>query len=356
MVKFFLERPVFAWVLALVTMMAGVLAIFTMPLQQYPTVAPPTIEVSVTYPGASASTVNDTVVQVIEQEMTGLDSLQYISSNSDSSGNASVSLTFALGTDPDIAQVQVQNKLNLAEPRLPQAVRQQGISVTQEGGSFLMVVGFVAEDGELTRLDLGDLVSSNIEEPVARVQGVGSVQVFGSEYAMRIWLDPDALTQYGVTVGDVTEAISAQNVQLTAGELGGLPAVPGQQLNATVQSASLLETPEDFRQILLRTNDNGARVQLGDVARVALGSGASQIESFYNGDSAAGMGINLSPDANALATTERVKERLAELEGTYLETGDVAVEEPTRPGVGSTPTGPTAREDTDGRSGPDAPF
>jgi len=314
MVRFFLERPVFAWVLAIVTMMAGILGIATMPLQQYPTVAPPTVEIQTTYPGASAETVGDTVVQVIEQEMTGLDNLQFISSNSDSSGNATIALTFALGTNPDIAQVQVQNKLNLAEPRLPEVVRQQGISVTQSSDSFLMVVGFVAEQGGgLTRLDLGDFVASNVEEPVARVQGVGNVQIFGSEYAMRIWLDREALNNYNMTVGDVTAAIEAQNVQLTAGELGGLPAVEGQQLNATVQSASLLETPEEFRDILLRTSADGARVRLGDVARVALGSGTSQIESFYNGDPAAGMAVNLAPDANALATTQRIKDRLSEL-------------------------------------------
>jgi multidrug efflux pump len=314
MVEFFLRRPVFAWVLAIVAMMAGALAIVTMPLQQYPTVAPPTIEIQTTYPGASARTVSNTVVQVIEQQMTGLDGLQYMSSNSDSSGNATLALTFALGTDPDIAQVQVQNKLNLAEPRLPEAVRQQGISVTQSSAAFLMVVGFVSEDGNLTRLDLGDFVASSIQEPLARVQGVGNVRLFGSEYAMRIWLDREALNNYSMTVGDVAAAIEAQNIQLTAGELGGLPAVEGQQLNATVQSASLLETPEEFRRILLRTRDDGSHVRLDDVARVELGSGTSNIESFYNGAPAAGMAINLAPEANALATTERIKERLTELE------------------------------------------
>ncbi len=314
MVNFFLDRPVFAWVLAIVTMMAGGLAVWTMPLQQYPTVAPPSIEIQTTYPGASAETVSNTVVQVIEQEMTGLDNLQYMSSNSDSSGNATITLTFALGTDPDIAQVQVQNKLNLAEPRLPSVVRQQGISVTQSSSSFLMVIGFVSEDGELSRLDLGDFVASNIEEPIARTQGVGNVQVFGSEYAMRIWLDPAALTNYNMTVGDISDAIEAQNVQLTAGELGGLPAVEGQQLNATVQSASLLETPEAFRNILLRSGDGGAPVRLKDVARVELGAGTSHIQSFYNGKEAAGVAVNLAPDANALATTNRVKERLSELD------------------------------------------
>jgi len=313
-VEFFLERPVFAWVLAIVTMMAGVLAIRSMPLQQYPTVAPPTVEVQTTYPGASAETIRNTVVQVIEQQMTGLDGLQYMSSNSDSSGNATIALTFALGSDPDIAQVQVQNKLSLAEPRLPGVVRQQGISVTQSSASFLMVIGFVAEDGGLTRLDLGDFVASNIEEPIARVQGVGDVQLFGSEYAMRIWLDREALRRYNLTVGDVSAAIAAQNVQVTAGELGGLPAVAGQQLNATVQSASLLETVAAFRNVLLRTSDAGAAVRLEDVARIALGNGTSQIESFYNGRPAAGIAVNLAPDANALATTRRVKQRLRELE------------------------------------------
>lgn len=315
MVEFFLRRPVFAWVLAIVTMLAGAISIATLPVQQYPNVAPPAVEIQATYPGASAKTVADTVVKVIEQQMTGLDGLIYMSSTASSSGSAQISLTFALGTDPNIAQVQVQNKLSLAEPRLPAAVRQQGISVTRSRESFLMVAGFVSKDSGLTRLDLGDAVSSNLQEPVARVQGVGNVQVFGSEYAMRVWLDPSALSQYGLSVGDVTSAIEAQNVQLTAGELGGLPAVEGQQLNATVTAQTLFETPEQFREILLKTQEDGSRVRLEDVARVELGAGTSHIKSFYNGEPAAGMAINLAPGANALATTDRVKERLAELGG-----------------------------------------
>ena len=312
MVEFFLARPIFAWVLAIVTMLSGVLAIWVLPVQQYPSVAPPAVEVRATYPGASAETVADTVVQVIEQEMTGLDNLIYMSSTASSSGNATISLTFALGTDPNIAQVQVQNKLNLAEPRLPELVREQGISVTRSREAFLMVVGFVSTDGELSRLDLGDFVSSQIAEPIARVQGVGNVQVFGSEYAMRIWLDPNALTSFGLTVSDVTSSIEAENIQLTAGELGGLPAVDGQQLNATVTAQSLFQTREQFRNILLKTQSDGSRVLLEDVARVDLGAGTSHIQSFYNGEPAAGMAINLAPGSNALATTERVKARLEE--------------------------------------------
>jgi len=319
MVRFFLDRPVFAWVLALVTMLAGVLAIATLPVQQYPTVAPPAVEVQITYPGASAETAANTAVQVIEQEMTGLDNLLYMSSTSGSTGNATITITFALGTDPNIAQVQVQNKVSLAEPRLPEVVRQQGISVTRSREAFLMVVGFLSMTGDMTRLDLGDFVSSNVEEPIARVEGVGAVRVFGSEYAMRIWLDPDALNAYRLSVGEVNDAIRAQNVQITAGELGGLPAVDGQQINATVTSQSLLETPEQFRNILLRSDPDGSQVRLGDVARVDLGAGTRHIESFYNGQPAAGLAVNLAPDANALATTERIKARLEELSPLFPE-------------------------------------
>jgi multidrug efflux pump len=312
-INFFLTRPVFAWVVAIVIMLAGVIAMLVLPIQRYPTVAPPAVEIQADYPGASADTVSNTVVQVIEQEMTGLDNLLYMSSNADSSGHASVTLTFAAGTDPNIAQVQVQNKLALAEPRLPEMVRQQGISVEKASTSFLMVMAFVSSDGRLSKQDLADFVSSDLAEPIGRISGVGSVQVFGSEYAMRIWLDPAALIDYGLTVADVIAAIEAQNAQVTAGQLGGLPAVEGQQINATVTAQTLLNSPEEFRDILLKSNPDGSRVLLGDVARIGLGAGATHIDTFYSGQPAAGMGINLAPGANSLEVTKAVRERLDEL-------------------------------------------
>jgi len=314
MIDFFLARPVFAWVLAIVVMLTGIMAIFTLPIQRYPSVAPPAVEIEANYPGASADTVSNTVVQVIEQQMTGLDNLLFLSSTAESSGQATITLTFAAGTNPDIAQVQVQNKLKLAETRLPEVVRQQGIQVEKASTSFLMVMGFVSTDGRLSKQDLADFASSELAEPIGRVTGVGSVQVFGSEYAMRIWLKPAALFSYGLTVSDVSAAIEAQNAQVTAGQFGGLPAVEGQQLNATITAQTLLNAPEEFGNILLKTASDGSRVQLDDVARLELGGGAVQIDTFYNGEPAAGLGINLAPGANALAVTEAVKQRIEELQ------------------------------------------
>lgn len=313
MTSFFLSRPVFAWVLAIVTMLAGVMAILVLPIERYPAVAPPAVEIQADYPGASADTVSNTVVQVIEQEMTGIDNLLYMSSTADSSGHATITLTFAAGTDPDIAQVQVQNKLKLAEPRLPEVVRQQGISVEKANSSFLMVMAFVSTDGRLSKQDLADFISSELAEPIGRVTGVGSVQVFGSEYAMRIWLHPSALTKYGLTVADVIAALEAQNAQVTAGQLGGLPAVDGQQLNATVTAQTLLNSPEEFRNILLKSNPDGSRVLLGDVARVELGGGPVTIDTFYDGEPASGLAVNLAPGANTLEVTAAVKSRIEEL-------------------------------------------
>lgn len=333
MVNFFLKRPVFAWVLAIAVMLAGVLAINTLPIQRYPTVAPPAVEIQASYPGASSDTVSNTVVQVIEQEMTGLDGLLYMGSTSDSTGHATITLTFASGTDPDIAQVQVQNKLALAEPRLPTVVRQQGISVEKASESFLLVKAFISGDGEMTKQAIADFVHSDIKEPIARVTGVGSVTVFGSEYAMRIWLDPDALIRYGLTVSDVRSAIETQNAQVTAGQFGGLPAVEGQQLNATVTSQTLLNTPEEFRNILIKTQPDGSRVRLGDIARVALGGGSTHIDSFYNGQPAAGLAVTLAPGANSLETTRRVEERLNELEPYFPKDLEVATPFETAPFV-----------------------
>ncbi|MFA9460887.1 efflux RND transporter permease subunit [Thiohalorhabdus methylotrophus] len=333
MVNFFINRPVFAWVLAIAVMLAGALAIQTLPVKRYPTVAPPAVSIQATYPGASADTVSNTVVQVIEQQMTGVDNLIYMSSTSSSSGSAQITLTFETGTDPDIAQVQVQNKLKQAEPLLPEAVQRQGVKVSQSNDSFLMVAAFISSDGRLAKQDLADFVASDIAEPIGRIQGVGNTQVFGSQYAMRIWLDATALANYNLTVGDVRSAIESQNTVVTAGELGGLPAVDGQQLNATVSAQGLMETPEDFRNILLKTRADGSRVRLADVARVELGGESVAIQSFFNGDPAAGLGINLASGANSLATAERIKERLHELSSYFPEGVEVRFPYSTAPFV-----------------------
>ena len=314
MARFFIDRPIFAWVIAIIMMMAGALAIYSLPIEQYPTVAPPEVSISGNYPGASAKTVEDSVTQVIEQQMNGIDNLMYMSSSSDSFGNAQISLTFAPGTDPDIAQVQVQNKLQLATPLLPQEVQQQGMQVTKSSDSFLMVVGFTSEDGSLTRADLADYVASNVQDPISRVAGVGQIQLFGSPYAMRIWLDPNKLNKYDLTPQDVTQTIQVQNNQVASGQLGGAPAVEGQQLNATIIAQTRLEDTEEFRNILLKVNPDGSQVFLEDVARVELAAQSFDVQGRYNGQPAAGLAINLATGANALDTAEALRARLAELE------------------------------------------
>src|SRR3990167_1200987 len=246
---FFIDRPIFAWVLAIAVMLAGVLAINSLPIAQYPSIAPPAISVSASYPGASARTLEDTVTQVIEQKMKGLDGLMYMSSTSESNGSVTLTLTFSADTNTDIAQVQVQNKLALATPLLPQEVQRQGVSVAKSARNFLLVAGFVSEDGSMSNIDIGDYVASNVQDIVSRVNGVGEVQMFGSQYAMRIWLDPAKLQNYKLTTADISAAISAQNAQVSAGQLGGMPALEGQQLNATVTAQSRLQTPEQFRDI-----------------------------------------------------------------------------------------------------------
>ena len=280
MSRFFIDRPIFAWVVALVIMLVGGLAILKLPINQYPSIAPPAVGISVSYPGASAQTVQDTVVQVIEQQLNGIDGLRYISSESNSDGSMSITVTFNQGTDPDIAQVQVQNKLQLATPLLPQEVQQQGIRVTKAVRNFLMVVAVVSEDGSMDRFDLADYIVSNIQDPISRTQGVGDFQVFGAPYAMRIWLDPAKLNSFNLMPGDVSTAIKAQNVQVSAGQFGGLPAVPGQQLNATILSKTRLQTPEQFRDILLKVNSDGSQVRLGDVASVELGAQNADITAL----------------------------------------------------------------------------
>jgi len=317
MAQFFIHRPIFAWVIALVIMLAGILTLTKMPVAQYPTIAPPTVTISATYPGASAKTVENTVTQIIEQQMNGLDGLRYISSNSAGNGQASINLNFEQGIDPDIAQVQVQNKLQSATALLPEDVQRQGVRVTKSGASFMQVIAFYSPDNSLSASDIKDYVNSNISEPLSRVAGVGEVQVFGGSYAMRIWLDPAKLTSFNLTPADVAAAIRAQNSQVAVGQLGGAPATSGQVLNATVNAQSMLQTPEQFKNIFLKNTAAGAQVRLSDVARVELGSDNYQFDSKFNGNPAGGVAIKLATGANALDTAKAVEKRLSELRNNY---------------------------------------
>ncbi|WP_299068572.1 efflux RND transporter permease subunit [uncultured Psychrobacter sp.] len=318
MSRFFIDRPIFAWVLAILVMLIGVISVVNLPIEQYPRIAPPTVSVSATYPGANAQTVENSVVQIIEQRMKGLDGLMYISSSSSSNGSASVTLTFENGTDPDTAQVQVQNKLQAAMSALPEAVQRQGVNVNKSSSSFLMVQAFISEDGSMDRADIADYINSNVVDQLSRVEGVGEVQVFGSSYAMRIWLDPARLRSYNMVPSDVVSAVRAQNAQVSAGQLGQAPADTDQQvINATVTVQSYLQTPEEFRNILLKTDSSGAQVRLGDVADVEIGSENYSVNSLYNGQEAAGLGISLAAGANALETREAVGARMAELETNF---------------------------------------
>jgi multidrug efflux pump len=314
---FFIERPIFAWVIAIVIMLAGALAILTLPIAQYPTIAPPAVSINAVYTGASAETVQNSVTQVIEQQLNGLDHLLYFSSSSSSSGQVSITATFEAGTDPDIAQVQVQNKVQQATSLLPVEVQQQGITVVKSQSSFLMIVGLYADNGHYTNFDIADFIVSKLQDPLARVNGVGTVQVFGGSYAMRIWLNPYKLFTYKLTPDDVRNAVLAQNAQVSAGEIGGLPSTPNQQLNATVTAQSRLQTPEQFRNIILRSETNGAAVHLGDVARIELGASNYSVASRFNGKPAAGIAIQLAPGANALTTADAVKKRATELAATF---------------------------------------
>ncbi len=313
MVKFFIERPIFAWVLAIILMLAGGLAILKLPVAQYPTIAPPAIAISASYPGADAQTVQDTVTQVIEQNMNGLDSLMYMSSTSDSSGSVTVTLTFDSGTDPDIAQVQVQNKLQLAMPLLPQEVQQQGISVKKSSSSFLMVAGFISNDNSMSQDDIADYISSNIKDPISRTEGVGDTQLFGAQYSMRIWLDPNALNKYQLTTLDVVNQLKIQNNQIAAGQLGGVPAIPNQQLNVSIIAQTRLRDPAEFSRIQLKVMPDGAKVLLKDVARIELGGENYNIIARYNGKPAAGLGIKLATGANALDTANAVQAEMEKL-------------------------------------------
>ncbi|MFM1699981.1 efflux RND transporter permease subunit [Aeromonas salmonicida] len=313
MARFFIDRPIFAWVIALVIMLAGSLAIIGLPIAQYPSIAPPAVGISASYPGASAKTVEDSVTQIIEQNMTGLDHLLYMSSQSDSSGNVSVTLTFQAGTDPDIAQVQVQNKLQQAMSLLPQEVQQQGIRVQKTSSSFLMVAAFISGDGSMNNDDLADYVVANIKEPLSRLDGVGDITLFGSQYSMRVWLDPNKLTRVQMTPIDVQNAIKAQNAQVAFGKVGGTPSVESQQFTATIMGQTRLSTVEEFNNILLRVNQDGSKVRLQDVARVELGGENYDADALYNGQSTAAVAIKLATGANALDTAEKIRGKLDEL-------------------------------------------
>jgi multidrug efflux pump len=313
MAKFFIDRPVFAWVISIIIMLAGTLSIVKLPVAQYPDIAPPAVSIRATYPGASAQTVQDTVIQIIEQGLTGIDNVQYMSSTSDSSGIGEVTVTFLAGTDPDIAQVQVQNKLQTSMPLLPQEVQQQGVRVTKSSAGFLMVIGFVSADNSMDKYDIADYVAANVQDQLSRVNGVGQITLFGSQYAMRIWLDADKLATYGLVTSDITDAIRAQNAQIAAGELGGAPAVPGQEINSSIVVQTRLSTPEEFGNILLRVNQDGSQIRLKNVARVELGGENYSFETEYNDQAAAGMAITLASGANALDTANAVRARINEL-------------------------------------------
>ena len=333
MARFFIDRPIFAWVIALVIMLAGGLSIMKLPIAQYPTIAPPAVGISASYPGASAKTVEDSVTQVIEQNMTGLDHLLYMSAQSDSSGNVSITLTFMPGTDPDIAQVQVQNKLQQATTQLPQIVQQQGIKVQKTSSSFLLVAGFISTDGKMGNDDLADYVVSNIKEPVSRLDGVGEIQLFGSQYAMRVWLDPHKLNSYQLTPSDIQNAITAQNAQIALGKLGGTPAVSDQQFTATIMGQSRLSTPEQFGNVLLRVKQDGSKVRLKDVARIELAGESFDAEARYNGQPTAAFAVKLATGANALDTAEKIRAKIDELKPYFPDNMEVVYPYDTTPFV-----------------------
>lgn len=313
MANFFIDRPIFAWVLAIIMCLTGVLSIMSLPVEQYPDLAPPNVRITANYPGASAQTLENTVTQVIEQSMTGIDNLMYMSSQSSNTGQATITLTFDAGTNPDEARQQVQNQLQSALRKLPQDVQQQGVTVNKTGDTNILMLAFVSTDGSMDKQDIADYVASNIQDPLSRISGVGQVDAYGSQYAMRIWLDPNKLINYSLTTEDVVNAISSQNSQIAVGQVGGTPSVDDQTLNATINSQSLLQTPEQFKAITLRTNQNGSVVTLGDVAEVQLGAEKYDYLSRYNGQAASGLGVKLASGANELETDKLVRARIAEL-------------------------------------------
>lgn len=331
--RFFIERPVFSWVIAIVIMLAGALSILRLPISQFPQIAPPQVSISATYPGASAETIENTVTQIIEQNLTGLDGYLYMSSTSDSTGRVSITVTFEAGTNPDMAQVQVQNKIQTALTTLPQVVQQMGVTIQKTSANFLMVVGFISKDHSMNASDLGDYLVAHVQEPLSRVQGVGEAEVFGSEYAMRIWLDPSKMVKYKLNPSEVKAAISAQNAQVSAGGIAQQPTDGKQLFTATISSASLLQTPEEFRNILLKTTEDGAKVYLRDVAEVAVGQQTYMAFATYDDYPASGMAIKLASGANAIATQKAVLERVEELKPSFPEGMEVVIPFDTTPFV-----------------------
>ncbi|WP_256753882.1 efflux RND transporter permease subunit, partial [Mesorhizobium sp. Mes31] len=333
MSAFFINRPIFAWVIAIVIMLGGLLALNSLPISQYPQIAPTTVSISATYPGADAQTVENSVTKVIEQGMTGIDNLDYMTATSTSTGSASITLTFTTAADPDTAQVQTQNKLQLVQSQLPQVVQNNGITVSKSSTGFLMVIGFVSSDGKMNSTDLADYVDATVNDTLKRVEGVGTTQLFGSGYAMRIWLDPDKLAKYALMPSDVASAIEAQNTQVSAGQLGGLPARKGQQLNATVTARSRLQTAEQFRNIILKSQTDGSLVRLNDVATVELGAESYTTQAHYNGKPAAGVAVSLATGANAINTAEAVRSTINRLSSTLPQGVEVVYPYDTSPFV-----------------------
>jgi multidrug efflux pump len=333
MARFFIDRPVFAWVIAIGMMLAGLLALRSMAVSQYPAIAPPAISINVTYPGASAETVQTTVVQIIEQQLSAIDNLLFFDSQTTKDGQARIQLTFAPGTNSDTAQVQVQNRVQLAVPRLPLTVQQQGIRVVKSSGNYLLVVGFVSTDGRMERLDISDYLVSNLQDPISRTPGVGDFQIFGAQYAMRIWLDPAKLINFGLTPADVAAAVRAQNVQVSSGEMGGLPALPGQQLNATIIGPSYLQNVDEFGAILMRVRADGSQVRLRDVARIDIGGENYAISTQLDGRPASGIGIRLASGANALDTAAAVRATVERLRPNFPPGLEVAYLQDTTPFV-----------------------
>ena len=317
MSRYFINRPIFAWVIAIILMMAGGIALRSMSVAQFPAIAPPMVQIATVLPGADAKTLEQTTTQVIEQQMSGLDHLEYFSSSSDSSGNLTIVLTFAQGTDADTAQVQVQNKLQQATPMLPEEVQRQGLTVTKAAKNFLLFFALHSKDGSHTQQDLGDMIASKLQDPISRVTGVGDTQLFGSQYAMRIWVDPIKLTNLNLTMGDVTAAIQAQNAQVSAGQVGSLPARKGQALNAIITAQTRLTSPQEFRDIILRTNTDGSSIHMSDVARVEMGAEEYSFQPTYNNGPAAGFAIKLAPGANALQTVDAVKAKIEEISAQF---------------------------------------
>ncbi|MDR2891756.1 MAG: efflux RND transporter permease subunit [Deltaproteobacteria bacterium] len=313
MSHFFIDRPIFAWVIAILLMLGGALVIPSSPVAQYPDIAPPEVSITASFPGASATTVENSVTQIIEQQLKGLDHFNYMYSTSNSSGRANIVVSFSQEADQDIAQVQVQNKLQLATSMLPEEVQRNGVTVNKSSSSFFLVIAFISEDGSMVEQDLGDYMNSYILDPLSRVPGVGDTQLFGSQYAMRFWLDPDLLRKYKLNVTDIMTAVQAQNIDSPAGQIGGGPSLDGQRINFTVVAQSKLQTPEQFENIILRTNQDGSTVRVKDIARVELTGESYYVHSRYNGKPASGIGIKLASGANALDVAEQVKAKVEEL-------------------------------------------